>query len=212
MATFQNPMHMPEQEPVENRDAVFQPLDTGNLAESIAHAFLRRPIVDLPPENVPPGVGIYALYYIRERKSLSADINPQSLRGVASSPIRWKSNHQGHSHRHHSTAEEALCPRPLANSHQTSRRGGFLAFGIQMSLSTARTSMGTTRRIIAHWAFQATLERDCERIWQQSCGRRANAATAVKVGHTPSRTGLVRIAACWRHHSSESCGGSWGPH
>ena len=42
----------------------FNPLDKRNLGESVAAALLKRPAGPLPPSNLFPGAGIYALYYI----------------------------------------------------------------------------------------------------------------------------------------------------
>lgn len=41
---------------------IFNPLDKQNLAESVANAMLRKPIVQIPPESF-NGAGIYAIYY-----------------------------------------------------------------------------------------------------------------------------------------------------
>ena len=41
----------------------FNPLDKRNLGESVAAALLKRPAGPLPPSNLFPGAGIYALYY-----------------------------------------------------------------------------------------------------------------------------------------------------
>jgi len=42
----------------------FNPLDKRNLGASVAAALLKRPAGPLPPSNLFPGAGIYALYYI----------------------------------------------------------------------------------------------------------------------------------------------------
>lgn len=46
-------------------EAVFNPLDKTNLAESVRDHLLKRPVVALPPERF-TGAGIYAIYYTGE--------------------------------------------------------------------------------------------------------------------------------------------------